>query len=504
MGLLKNYSRRGIVEIRSYLIELVNTLCDKYEKKWTDRNESDLGMFFVELAAGISDMLNYQVDMSIREVYLPTARQRKNVKKILALTNYRMKGPTAAVTNVTFSVDEPTDTVIVIPKYTQLACRTSAGRVYFATTEECDIIKGKTSASVTVMQGIVNVIHVISGDLKVASTFEILSNKVAHGSVRLVVGDDEWTEVEDILVDENYGTKFSVRENEDDHPCIEFGPTYMEFLPVDNSTPVTIYYIDTDGENGVVQAGAINEIEDTIVIDDINYTSLLSVTNAEASTGGAPRETIGRAKVKGPDEAAEGNSMCTLEDYETEARKVQGVYQASAVDWNTTWDGVEGYFVDVPYKVRVFVMPEDKDSYIATEAFLKTVYDHMATKLWCSNRLYVESAVIYPVDIVGTIYTREKESIHHKLKHDAENAIKEFLDKENCTFGNGFTIGSLEHVINSSNIKIDYCELSSPSETIRLSPVEFPRLGKLELEVVRQTTLREVGMDDLTSKDTNG
>ena len=495
MGLLKNYSRKGIVEIRSHLVSLVDSLCDKYEKKWTDRNESDIGMFFVELSAGIADMLNYEIDMSVREVYLPTARQRKNVKKILSVINYRMKGPVAATTKVTFSIAEPYDGNILIPKYTQLACHTAAGSIYFATMEECEISAGLLSVDVPVMQGIVNVINIVSGDLKIAQSFEILSDKVAENSVRLVVGNDEWQEVEDAMVDEEYGMKFSVRENSDDHPYIEFGPMYQDYLPIDNSTPTKIYYIDTEAEKGVVQEGTITSIEDTIIVNGINYSDLLSVTNAEPSTGGAARESIATAKVKGPDEAAEGNSMCTLADYETEAKKVKGVYKAAAVDWNTTWHDVEGYFVDVPYKVRVFVMPEDKDSYRATEVFLKSVYDHMKTKLWCSNRLTVESAVMYPIDIVGTIYTREKENIHHKLKYDAEEAIKEFLSKENRDFGESYTIGNFEHIINSANMKIDYCELSSPSETINLSPVEFPKLGNLELTVVRQTGIREVPMD---------
>ena len=78
LGTMKDYTRKDMQEIRKYLVSLVDELCEKYGNYWTDRNESDLGMFFIELAAGIGDLLNFNIDKNALETFLPTAKQRKN------------------------------------------------------------------------------------------------------------------------------------------------------------------------------------------------------------------------------------------------------------------------------------------------------------------------------------------------------------------------------------------------------------------------------------------
>ena len=53
-----SYTGRDIVSIRKELINTIPTLTDK----WTDFNESDLGMVLIELMAGVQDMQNFYLD----------------------------------------------------------------------------------------------------------------------------------------------------------------------------------------------------------------------------------------------------------------------------------------------------------------------------------------------------------------------------------------------------------------------------------------------------------
>ena len=68
-----SYTGRDIAAIRKELINLVPKLTDK----WTDFNESDLGMVLIELMAGNQDMQNFYLDTQAFETYLDTAVQEK-------------------------------------------------------------------------------------------------------------------------------------------------------------------------------------------------------------------------------------------------------------------------------------------------------------------------------------------------------------------------------------------------------------------------------------------
>ena len=501
MGVLKDYTRKDMQEIRKYLLSLVDELCERYGNVWTDRNESDLGMFFIELAAGIGDLLNFNIDKTALETFLPTAKQRKNIKRILTLINYEMLPPVSAVTTVTFSLNEGHTLApgansdseglsfdLTIPRYTQLVYSRDKGNIYSATSEDCILLRNTLSVECPVMQGIVkNVNYLTVSFLKKNRIIEINSEKVAYNSVRLIVGETEWTRVEDVLIDEDYGTKFSIHENEKDHPYIEFHYTWKEFLPADTSTPILIQYIDTEGSKSQVPANTLNEIVGSIIANGYDYSSYLDVTNEEASSGGADRETNETARIKAPKYIKAGHTMCTLEDYEAFTDIIPGVYKSKAVDWNIPYNNIQSYYVSIPYRVIVYVVSNDYNNYICTQEFLDEIYDKLKPKLWCSIKLTVEQAPIKEIDISARVYTRVVQGNFSKIEADIQDKVLEFFKKTNRDFGDSFTVGTIEHLITSANSMIDYCELDSQDETIRLEPIQFPKLGNLDLTIIQET-----------------
>lgn len=500
MGTLKDYTRKDMKEIREYLVSLVDELCEKYGNFWTDRNESDLGMFFIELAAGIGDLLNFNIDKNALETFLPTAKQRKNIKKILTLINYEMLPPVPAVTSVTFSLNDNYKSApgansdsdglnfdLIIPKYTQLVYSREKGNIYYATSEDCILLRNTLLIECPVMQGIVkNVANLTVNFLKNNRLIEINSEKVAYNSVRLIVGETEWTRVDDVLLDEHYGTKFSVHENEKDHPYIEFHYTWKNFLPTDTSTPILIQYVDTEGSKGQVPANTLTSIVGNILMNGIDYSGYLSVMNEEASSGGSERENIATAKIKAPKYIKACHTMCTLEDYEAFTDVQPGVYKSKAVDWNISYNGIQSYYVSIPYRVIVYVVSNDYNNYICTQEFLNEIYDRLKPKLWSSIKLSIEQAPIAEIDISARVYTRTVPGNFSKIEADIQDTILNFFKKVNRDFGESFTVGTIEHLINSANSMIDYCELDSQDETIKLEPIQFPKLGNLDLTIIQE------------------
>ena len=133
------------------------------------------------------------------------------------------------------------------------------------------------------------------------------------------------------------------------------------------------------------------------------------------------------------------------------------------------------------------MVSNDYNSYICTQEFLDEIYDQLKPHLWCSIQLTVEQAPIFEFNIVARVYTRADSGNFSKIKADIQDAVLQFFKKENRDYGESFTVGSIEHLIDASNSMIDYCELDSQSETIRLEPIQFPKLGTLQLTIIQES-----------------
>ena len=76
-----SYTGRDVADIRRELIDMIPTLTTK----WTDFNESDLGITLIELIASAQDMQNFYFDTQAFETYLDTAVQYRLLGILLLL-----------------------------------------------------------------------------------------------------------------------------------------------------------------------------------------------------------------------------------------------------------------------------------------------------------------------------------------------------------------------------------------------------------------------------------
>lgn len=480
---LKDYTRKDIVEIREYLISLIEKI--DTEGRWTDRNESDLGMIYVELAAGVADMLNFYIDKQALENYLPTVTQRKNLKRILSLVGYKMKSPTSATCKGNIILSRTLNFDITIPKYFQVSYYRDGGNIYYAVAQDTDIHAGSTFAEVDLVQGISKEINLTVADLIQNRTITIRDTMVAEGSIMITIGNTIWEEVPDVLIDEDYGTKYSVFEDNEDLSVIEFGYSWKDYLPADYTTPVVIKYLSTAGSAGAVKKGLINTIEQDLYVTDpetnirTNLKESLSVTNLEDAAGGSDRETMEEAKRKAPRLVKSRKLMTTLEDYETMAEDQLGIHLAKAIDWTIE----NSLYVGVPYQVQLYIVPEDKGIYEASASLIERVCDALKPYLWTSIDLQVLPAVIHDIDVVIEVYTSSDSSNWSGLRREVEDIVTDFFNKNNCKFGSIYTRGQIESAIANNSTMAEYVEILEPESTIKLKPMEFPRLNRLDVYV---------------------
>ena len=481
---LKDYTRKDISDIRAYLISLIDDLCNKYgTKSWTDRNESDLGMVFVELAAGVADMMNFYIDKQALENYLPTVVQRKNMKRILNLVNYKMRGPEPSRSVALFSLSNHFDFDFTIPKYFQLSyAREGTGNIYYATAEAVDVPAGVTEVQVPIVQGIVRTVNMSVADLMRFRTTTITNDNVANGSIVLTIDGTEWEQVPDVLVDDDFGTKYSVYEDINDQAVIEFGYSWKNYLPANLKAPVVLQYLTTEGAHGAVSAGNVNTIEDDLIANGRNIKERLTVTNLYDATGGADREDMEEARIKAPHIVKTKLKIATLEDYRSFAENIQGVYKAQAVDWNTG----NGKFVTVPYKVNVYVVPEDELTLIPNMEQREYIYNQFFPYLWCSIELSILPPEIRNIDIIVRVTMNTDISNAPGLRSELEGKYRDFFSKNNRSFGETFTVGQIENIARESSF-VDSVEVLAPTAPIELSEIEFPNLNNLDIEIVGDT-----------------
>lgn len=483
---LKDYTRKDIAEIRQYLVDTIEKIDNA--GAWTDRNESDIGMVILELMAGVGDMLNFYIDKQALENYLPTVTQRKNLKRILTLINYEMKGPVSAVCTGSINLTKYFGFDITIPKYFQVSYeRKNQGNIYYATAQDCQILAGSTNTLVPLRQGIVVTINLQVADLMRTRILTINDTEVAYDSIVLTIDETEWTCVPDVLVDENYGEKYSVHENKDDQTYIEFGYHWREYLPADYRKPVQIKYLRTAGGSGAVKEGLIRTVEsDLIVVDpkdpdeeEIDITDLIQVNNLEDATGGSDREDMDTARLKAPHIAKTRGLMTTLDDYQAFVDHYPGVYKSACVDWTVE----NSYFVDVPYKVDAYVVTNDKDVYDANKEFCSELKNAMKEHLWCSINFNVYPAEIVDIDLVVEVYTSTEMANRPGLKREVEDIYTDYFNKFNRSFNESFTRGKLEALVADNSRLTDYVEVLEPDENIKLNEIQFPRLNKLDVYV---------------------
>lgn len=81
-----DYMAKDYASFRRALLDFIPTL----KPSWTERHEADIGMVLLELLAFSGDQLSYYQDAVSNEAFLPSARQRISVRRLVRLIDYHM------------------------------------------------------------------------------------------------------------------------------------------------------------------------------------------------------------------------------------------------------------------------------------------------------------------------------------------------------------------------------------------------------------------------------
>lgn len=328
-----NFTNKDFESIKEDLLSKVPVLAPA----WTNLNEGEFAMALLNMVSMCADMLAYSLDRSVEEVYLPTARLRESLKKIVNLIDYRLHRPIAAATTIRFSLTSALSTNLVIPQYTVVR---TAGNVYFVTKEEVTIFAGKTEIETPAYQGEL-ITDSFTGTGTEEQSFKLTRSNVAQNFLDVRVNGDLWTEDHRALADYNDGGVYVVDTDSVEGSTIRF-TRFLGNTPGQNAT-VEATYIETLGEAGNIGSGLV-----TTLVTTFTNSELLSVTNIDPASGGEDRETTESARARAPRSLRYQNRAVTLQDFVDIVESVSGILQAQAINH-------AGY-------VEMYVRPEDVDS----------------------------------------------------------------------------------------------------------------------------------------------
>lgn len=99
-----DYNKRTFLEIKA---GLENYIKKYYPDSFRDFTENDLGILFIELMAGSSEILSFNTDRAFQETQLDNAQQRKSILNIAKNLGVKIPNKRASVTMVDFSVKVP-------------------------------------------------------------------------------------------------------------------------------------------------------------------------------------------------------------------------------------------------------------------------------------------------------------------------------------------------------------------------------------------------------------
>lgn len=289
---------------------------------WTDQSRANIGRIFVEGMCFIGDVLHDYANGQSREAHLTTCTQMPNAMRHARKLAYSPAGRSAATVTMRLTLSE----------IQSLDCTAAAGSVIRAKSSTTDVVRVQLLSDLTVTAG--NLYSDASAENSESQSHSFVSDGTKDQRVELpntpfleVVSVEDsvgtWGEVSNFLdstaTDRHYRRLIS----EDDKALLVFGDGTNGAVPLGT---VSIAY-KTGGGAITIDAGDL-EIPEFSLTDASGTPVAFTITNPAQSTGGSDRETVDEIRVNAPASLAATNRSVTKEDFETNAKRIDGIARA--------------------------------------------------------------------------------------------------------------------------------------------------------------------------------
>jgi hypothetical protein len=360
------------------LIAEAKTLIPAHSPEWTDLSPGDPGVTLLELFAYLTDSMLYRLNRIPDKAFV----------QFLNLVGVTLTPPAAATVELTFSVRQPQDHPLVIPRGTRVT--TARPGPIFTTMMDAMIGAGERSATAVALNCEMTPAELLgTGTGQGGQRFRVAKAPVVLDSgdgADLLVGVEVQSGELDqrVSVIRHDGTSYRLwrqvttfgADLDDRHVfvadraegTITFAPSVRhvegpnavllaEVPPVGRR--VRAWYRSGGGSDGNVNASTLTVMKDQV--------TGVEVTNAAPATGGRDLEKLDNALLRGPHQVNSHDRVVTARDYERVAVSASGgVSRALALTRASLWTGAP------PGQVQVLLVPsvDDDEALTATASQL--------------------------------------------------------------------------------------------------------------------------------------
>ena len=314
-------TKRDFYQIWTELLDVSKKLSERWDP--TSTNETDPGIVLLKVLTACTDKLNYNIDKSVLELFMPSVTQEDSMRKLCDLLGYNMKYYQSATTDVTISYkgnllnDDSKIYTFTLPKFTQI--KNSSSDISYTTLKGCSFTVGKSQDTAIITS---NKVPCIEGSYQVCSTNDgelitidhiddnyrfylpeaaIAENGIFVSNLANNSYSAYWTKVDNLntVISGKTAWKFGF-DSYRQMPYIQF-PEDISTLIEDG---LKIEYIRTSGISGNVSARTLSKVALAEAIEtnqskDGNKVTIsaddLIAVNTQATTNGANPETINAA-----------------------------------------------------------------------------------------------------------------------------------------------------------------------------------------------------------------
>lgn len=481
---------RDIVSIRNEIYDFIKLNTDQ----WTDFNLSSIESQYVDIIAGVADMLCYYLDEQARETFLMTARQAKNIKANLVDMNYKLGSVESAKGVITVDVLETSPgsydiDKFTIPRYTAIGS-TVEGTPGYLTISDVIFNEGELTKEIDIIQGVVNVVSVKSSVLRNSFKYYVTDYKVPLKYV--TIEDDTWIKVEDAFVEIKGGKKYSVHIDSQDRVYIMFTFDWIKYLP-NGDDAVVISYLDSLGTKGIVESYRLDRIIDIIKDEnDQDISNLLKVTNKLKTYGAIDSEDLILAKAKARNAIKTMDRIILLSDFDAMVLQSPYIIRANTFDWRRDIS-----LVPEPHKMVSWVVTSDGVNSNTLE--LKYLRDSLLAKTVSMTSLEIRSADFVDIQMTVNLYIKGSDTYRVKLKEEVKRILdikysinnliegdSDELYKSVLDFGmlvDFETISRMVSLLSPSIVRADV-SFSNNKSYLQLDLNQFPYFSKIEVNLV--------------------
>lgn len=480
-----SYTGRDISDIRQALVNKIPELTDK----WTDWNESDLGMVMIELMAGAQDMQNFYFDTQVFETYLDTAEQPKNIRALLRAMNYRIPLVGSARGEVHIQYRDTAFRTVDFPKYFKFQCSTL--KINYVTTEPVHISISDGKVTLPVMEGDYKEKRLTRKDLmsnltslgNISRRIYLDSTSVADGSVEIVQDGEVWTEVDDAFLEYEGGRFFSLHRDYDGKIYVLMSVNFMDLIPQSMTEEIVIKYVESHGMAGVVKRGFIDSVVDERMHDDGIWASqMLTISNSIDTYGAYNEPTIDdlkRMKILARRQARTLGRYVTLDDYRNGVATEPYIHKSLVADWKTL------DLVQEPYKVKVWAVDWFGES--LGKQNKEELIRKLESKGVSTVRVDVQTVDVIRFDIMVKVILRTRNpSESQKICDTISQEIQDQYSIDNMEFGGHISLSLLHSRIKVMSPYIKDVWVISPSEDIEVELTQFTKLNLVTVEAVEK------------------